>query len=72
MPILFLEVWTSCLMSGPVRQSCLPLHKVGITAVDTIGVREMSTGLELEVRFGSKSQIAGNRGEVCGNQSQFG
>jgi hypothetical protein len=38
----------------------------------TIGVREMFTGLELEVRIGSESQITGNRGEVCVNQGQFG
>jgi hypothetical protein len=40
--------------------------------VDSIGVRVMFTGLELEVCFGSKGHIAGNRGEVCVNQSQFG
>jgi hypothetical protein len=72
MLILFLEVWTSFPMSGPVRRSCLPFHNVGITTVDLIGVREMFTGLELEVRFGSKSRITGNRGEVCVNQGQFG
>jgi hypothetical protein len=72
MLVLFLEVWTSCPMSGPVRRSCLPFRNVGITRVDSIGVREMFTGLELEVCFGSKSQIAGNRGEVRVNQCQFG
>ena len=71
MLILFLEVWTSP-MSGLVRQSCLPFRNVGITTVDSIGVREMFTGLELEVRFGSESRITGNRGEVCVNRGQFG
>jgi hypothetical protein len=59
-------------MSGPIRQSCLTFHKVAITAVDTIGVRGNFTGLELEVRFGLERQIAGDREEVCVNQSQFG
>jgi hypothetical protein len=72
MLILFLKVWTSFPMPGPVRQSCLPFRKVGITTVDLVGVREVFTSLELEVCFGSESQIAGNRGEVSVNQGQFG
>jgi hypothetical protein len=64
MVVLFLKVWTSCPMSGPVRQSCLPFRKVRTTAVGSIGVCEMFKGLELEVCFGPQSRLAGKRGEV--------
>jgi hypothetical protein len=64
--ISFPEVWTPCSMPEPIRQSCLLFHEVGIEMVHPIGVCERLTGLELELRLGSKRWIACNHGVIMG------